>query len=361
MRIKWRGLELPGRLERDESVCTDTYGRFFIEPFERGFGTTIGNALRRVLLSSLQGTAVRKVRIVSAPHEFYSIEGVLEDVTDIILNIKALVIAADLEDKEEVLHVRRDKAGEIRGKDLECPAGLEIINQDLLLCTLTADVRFDLELTVGSGRGFTLAEEHRDADPEVGVIPVDSNYSPVLRVRYHTEDTRVGKRTNYDRLILEVWTKGTITPQHAVVEAGKILRKHLNPFVSYLSMGDELARMGARSVTGPSPKMNDALLERLSQPISVLELSSRAGNCLESVKIDTVGKLVACNEDDLLGFRSFGKTSLNEVKRKLVEMGLSLGMKANNPYARDLPDFQAGVGVSSTPQGGMEVFTMEDD
>jgi len=228
MHIRWRGLELPSRVVRDEDVSTDSYARFLIEPFEQGFGTTIGNSLRRVLLSSLEGGAVTSVKIDGVPHEFTSIEGVLEDVTDIILNIKGIVLTLDADEPRQ-MSVERDKAGEVRAGDIIADAAIDIVNPDHLIATLTADVRFHLEMAVGKGRGYVTGRENRTADAEVGVIPVDSVFSPVLRVRYRTEDMRVGQRTNFDRLILEVWTDGTISPEDALVEGGLILRKYLNP------------------------------------------------------------------------------------------------------------------------------------
>lgn len=255
MRIRWRGLELPSRVERDQSVSDDTYGRFIVEPFERGFGITVGNSLRRILLSSLEGAAVTTVKIAEAPHEFTSIPGVLEDATDIILNIKQIVVRSE-SDEVKTLHISRSAAGEVRAGDLEADAALEIVNPDLLICTLTTDASLNLEMTVRKGRGYATAEENRSPDQEVGIIPVDSIFSPVLRVRYRTEDTRVGQRTNYDRLVLEVWTRGTIAPEDAVVEAAKILRKHLNPFVTYHELGEEVTSVahsgggGVRSGSG---------------------------------------------------------------------------------------------------------------
>ncbi|GIK15478.1 MAG: DNA-directed RNA polymerase subunit alpha [Planctomycetota bacterium] len=326
MRIRWRGFELPTRLTKDEAVSTQTYGKFLIEPFERGFGTTIGNSIRRVLLSSLEGAAVRSVRIEGASHEFTSLEGVLEDVTEIVLNVKRLVIKADLGEEVKTLRVSRSTAGEVRAKDIEPETGIEIVNPDHLLCTLTANVNFRMELKVGMGRGYVTAEENRGVDPELGAIPVDSIYSPVLRVRYRPEDTRVGQLTNYDRLVLEIWTRGTTTPDDAIVEAAKILRKHLNPFVQYADPGSESISAMRRAIVGADGGGSE-LQELLARPISALELSARSGNCLDSARITTIGQLVQMAETDLLNLRSFGKTSLTEVKKRLAELGLTLGMK----------------------------------
>jgi len=331
MRITWRGLELPTRVERDAKVSSDKYGRFYIEPFERGFGTTIGNSLRRVLLSSLEGSAVTSIKAAGVNHEFTSIPGVMEDVTDIVLNVKNLVVRLHAEEPK-TMKVSANKAGGITAGDIIADPAIEVINKDMVIATLTEDVNFEMEMVVENGRGYMPASERIAAmdrfDQEVGVILVDAVYSPVTRVRYTTEDTRVGQRTNYDRLILEIWTDGTITPEMALVEAAKILRKHINPFVQYFELGEETV---AETVVEEEEEIieeqiDEELVEKLKTPIQELELSVRAGNCLESVKVETVGQLVQMTEADLLKVRSFGKTSLREVKRKLADIGLSLGM-----------------------------------
>ncbi|RJP33365.1 MAG: DNA-directed RNA polymerase subunit alpha [Phycisphaerales bacterium] len=364
MRIRWQGFELPSRFVRDEEVSTDRYGRFVVEPFERGFGTTIGNSLRRVLLSSLEGAAPVSVRIQGASHEFMSLDGVKEDVSEIILNVKSLVIAGDIGSQTKVLRVVRDKAGDVRGKHLQGDAALTVVNGDQLLCTLTADVKFDMEIAVRMGRGYATVEDNQPGEQEVGVIPIDSIFSPVLRVRYRTEDTRVGQRTNYDRLILEVWTRGTVTPDVAIVEASKILRKHLNPFVYYHELGEMMTTLPASASLPPESRpVSAAPLDSaaLSMPVSALGLSARAQNCLDAVKITTVGELASKTEAELLRFRSFGKTSLNEVKRKLGEMGLGL---AGGPPALDDgsldEDLDDEDDDEDVPGGPMEVFTMGD-
>jgi DNA-directed RNA polymerase subunit alpha len=325
MRIRWRGLELPTRVVRDDSVSTETYGRFTIEPFERGFGTTVGNSLRRILLSSLEGSAVTQVRIAGADHEFTSLPGVLEDVTDIILNIKAIVVSLDSE-TPKTMRVQRREKGEVHAGDFECDPAIVVHNPDLLIATLTDDVNFSTELTVARGRGYVPAAEHTDEDTEIGVIPVDALYSPVTRVRYRTEETRVGQRVNYDRLIMEIWTQGVTTPEDALVEAAKILRKHLNPFVQYFELGpDVVAAQGAAELSPPA--VDDELRQTLDRSIATLDLSVRASNCLDAAKITTIGELVRMTEQELLQLRSFGKTSLMEVRQKLTALGLTLGMK----------------------------------
>jgi DNA-directed RNA polymerase subunit alpha len=330
MRVTWRGLELPTRVECDAMVSSDNYGRFFIEPFERGFGTTIGNSLRRVLLSSLEGSAVTSIKIAGVDHEFSSIEGVVEDVTDIVLNIKNLVIRLRARGPK-IMTVSASKAGVITAADIVADPAIEVINKDMVLATLTENVSFEMEMVVENGRGYVPASERIAAadrfDQELGRILLDAVYSPVARVRYTTEDTRVGQRTNYDKLILEIWTNGTITPEMALVEAAKILRKHVNPFVQYFEMGEKTVAGQVAEIKAPQEEVIDEELARqLSMPIQELELSVRASNCLESVKAETIGQLVKMTEADLLKIRSFGKTSLREVKRKLADMGLSLGM-----------------------------------
>ncbi|MHC4616198.1 MAG: DNA-directed RNA polymerase subunit alpha [Planctomycetota bacterium] len=339
MRVKWRGMELPTRVERDTRVSTDRYGRFFIEPFERGFGTTIGNGLRRVLLSSLEGSAVTSIKAAGVNHEFTSIKGVMEDVTEIVLNVKNLVVRLQGEGPK-TMKVSANKARVITAADIVADPAIEVVNKDAAIATLTEDVNFELEMVVENGRGYMPASERiadmDRFDQEIGVILVDAIYSPVRRVRYTTEDTRVGQRTNYDKLILEIWTNGTVTPEMALVEAAKILRKHINPFVQYFELGEQtVAEQVIAEEEVVEKGVDEELAEKLNTPIQELELSVRASNCLESVKVETVGQLLAMTEADLLKIRSFGKTSLREVKRKLADIGLSLGM--------------TGVEVGNTP------------
>jgi DNA-directed RNA polymerase subunit alpha len=324
MRIRWRGLELPTRVEHDESVQSSTYGKFVVEPFERGFGTTVGNSLRRILLSSLEGAAPISVKIAGVEHEFAQVEGVMEDVTDIILNVKSIIISMESE-IPKMLTVSKKGPGVVTAGDLVGDAAVTIHNKNQVIATLTNENEFNIELEVHKGRGFVTALENTPEEQIIGTIPIDSVYSPVTRVRYKTEDTRVGQKTNYDRLILEIWTNGTISPDMALVEAAKILRKHLNAFVQYFEPGDSLDAELPDNVIA-TPQMNEELQNKLNQPISSMDLSVRASNCLESAKIHTVGDLAKLTENDLLKVRSFGKTSLREVKRKLQDLGLSLGM-----------------------------------
>lgn len=330
MRVTWRGLELPTRVERDTIVSSDKYGRFFIEPFERGFGTTIGNSLRRILLSSLEGSAVTSIKIEGVSHEFSTIKGVKEDVTDIVLNVKSLVICLQGEG-QKTMTISANKAGLVTAADIVADPSIEVINKDLVLATLTEKVEFKMEMVVENGRGYVPASERiADADrfeQEVGRIMLDAVYSPVTRVRYVTENTRVGQRTNYDKLILEIWTDGTITPEMALVEAAKILRKHVNPFIQYFELGEQtVAASEVIEVETQEQVVDEELSQKFAMPIQELELSVRASNCLESAKTERVGDLVTMTEAELLKIRSFGKTSLREIRRKLADIGLSLGM-----------------------------------
>jgi DNA-directed RNA polymerase subunit alpha len=329
MRITWRGLELPTRIMRDSEISSPTYGRFYVEPFERGFGTTIGNSLRRVLLSSLEGSAVTSIKIAGADHEFSTMPGVVEDATEIVLNIKRLIVRLH-GDGPRTMRVVATKAGDVTAGMIETDPSIEIANKDLVLVTLTQDVKFDMEMTVDNGRGYSPASERVAEmdrfEQEHGRIIVDAIYSPVLRVRYKTEDTRVGQRTNYDKLIMEIWTNGTVTPEMALVEAGKILRKHINPFVQFSEIGEEKVEENLTAEEVAAPGIDEELQAKLDMPVEELDLTVRSGNCLQSAKVATVRELVKMTEADLLKIRSFGKTSLREVKRKLADMGLSLGM-----------------------------------
>lgn len=329
MRITWRGLELPTRIECDKDVSSETYGRFYIEPFERGFGTTIGNSLRRVLLSSLEGSAVTSVRISGVDHEFSTIKGVMEDVTDIVMNIKKLIVRSQAEEPRTIT-VKAKSKGKVIADMIEADPMVEIVNKDVVLATLTENVKFEMEMVVDNGRGYSPASERiAEADrfnQEIGRIEIDAIYSPVVRVRYKTDDTRVGQRTNYDKLTLEIWTDGTVSPEMALVEAGKILRKYINPFVQYSEIGEDTVAEELVSEDTEGAGIDEEVAAKLAMPIEALELTVRSNNCLESNHIETVGQLVKKTDVELLKIRSFGKTSLREVKRKLADLGLSLGM-----------------------------------
>jgi DNA-directed RNA polymerase subunit alpha len=328
MRIRWRNFELPSRVVPEKATLTKEYGRFVVEPFEQGFGHTIGNGLRRVLLSSIEGTAVTAVRIEGAAHEFDSLPGVYEDVTDIILNIKRLRIRYEGTDGI-VCRIQKKGKGPVTGSDVLCPGDARVVNGDLLLLTLTSDREFKMELDVKKGRGYVPSEENMLDKGALGSIPVDSIYSPVHRVRYSVEATRVGKFTNFDRLVIEIWTDGTVAPDLALIEAAKIYRKHLNPFVLFESSRDEvpLAEEPAASPFNERNREQSKLSGMLSAPISELELSVRARNCLDGANITTLGQLVSMNEAEVMNLKNLGKTSLTEIKSKLAERGLSLGMR----------------------------------
>ena len=321
--------EMPKQVAKDESVSTDTYGKFYAEPFEAGYGRTMGNSLRRVLLSSLEGAAVSSIKIKGAPHEFCSLDGVVEDVTDIILNIKNLVVRYEGEEPK-VMRLAAQGPGEVTADLIEADTSITIMNPDLVIATLSSEVPFEMELTVTKGRGYVPASEQYDAneDQDIGLIPVDAIYSPVQRVRYKIEETRVGQKTNYDKLIMEIWTNGTVTPELALVEAAKILRKHLNPFVQYFELGHDRVSEEAAAAAG----VDEGLIRKLDMSIADMDLSVRASNCLESAKIESVAQLVTFTEPELLKLRAFGRTSLREVKRKLLDLDLDLGMQLPEGY-----------------------------
>jgi DNA-directed RNA polymerase subunit alpha len=330
MHIRWRGLELPSEVTCEAATLTSTYGKFIAEPFERGFGSTIGNGLRRVLLSSLEGSAVTQIKVHNAQHEFTTIKGVLEDITDIVLNVKSMVVKNHSE-TTRVLRVEKNTAGPVLAGDIETDEAVEVLNPGHVLATLTDNVPFVMEMVIENGRGYIPATEHSQNIQEIGIIPIDAVYSPVVRVRYGIEETRVGQKTNYDKLSLEIWTNGSIAPEMAIVEAAKILRKHLNPFVQYTELGPQV-RSPAREI----PLNLDANMEsKLAMPLADLNLSVRASNCLESENIMTVRDLVTKSEDQLLEVRNFGETTLTEVRNKLRDLGLHLGMR--------LPQVPAGV------------------
>lgn len=336
MRIRWRGLELPSKVSLMPATASPTYGMFVAEPFERGFGATIGNSLRRLMLSSLEGSSITKVRIQGVQHEFMTIPGVVEDVTDVCLNIKSVVVK-NHSSTQKTLRIERHQRGVVTAADIICSDQVEVLNKNMILATMTDDVPLNIELTVENGRGYIPASEyHATHEEEPGVLLLDAIFSPVIRVRYKIEDTRVGQRTNYDKLLLEVWTNGTITPEMAVVEAAKILRKHLTPFVTFRESGPEISPEGGlrgmMDATGYAP-VDLELEEKLNQSLAELNLSVRATNCLESEGINTIRDLVTRSEDQLLQVRNFGETTLVEVRERLGVIGLRLGMKVSRSTA----------------------------
>lgn len=323
MGIKWRDFQLPKRLECDESTYTDTYGKFSAAPFERGYGVTLGNALRRVLLSSIEGSAVTSIKINGAEHEFSTIPGVLEDVPEIILNIKNLIINSHSK-IPKTIYIKKDAKGEVKAKDIEVDETIEIINPDLHIATLTKDTKFHVEMEVARGRGYVPAELNKKEEKTIGVIPLDSIFSPVKKVNFFTENTRVGQRTDYDKLILELYTNGAITPKDALLYASNILQRHLDIFVNFGQLPEE--------VSEEEPEMTKeefALYEKLRLPISELELSVRSSNCLREANIKVIADLVKRSEEEMLSFKNFGKKSLTEIKELLAGMGLTLGMQVD--------------------------------
>ncbi len=297
-------------------------GVFVIEPLDRGFGYTFGNSLRRVLLSSLEGAAVTSVKIEGVAHEFTTLPGVREDVTDIILNLKNLICNLHGESPEIEVHIAKKGSGAVTAADIEAPAELEILNPELEIANLSEKGKLELTLTIGRGRGYVPAELNRGPEHTIGVIPVDSIFSPVRRVAYDVESARVGQRTDYDKLELEIWTDGRITPKEALVQASSILKKHFEPFYGY----DENA-VAFDETPQAQNQENQKLKKLLNMSVNEIELSVRAANCLNNANITTVGQLAQKTEAEMLKYRNFGKKSLNEIKEKLTQLGLSLGMK----------------------------------
>jgi DNA-directed RNA polymerase subunit alpha len=321
MGIKWRDFQLPKRLECDESTYTDTYGKFSAAPFERGYGVTLGNSLRRVLFSSIEGSAITSVKIGGVQHEFSTIPGVLEDVPEIILNIKSLILNSHSK-IPKTIYIKKDTKGQVKAKDIETDETIEIVNPDLYIATLTKDTKFHLEMEVARGRGYVPAELNKKEEKTIGVIPIDSIFSPVKKINYSVENTRVGQRTDYDKLILEIWTNGAITPKDALLYASNILQRHLDIFVNFGQLPEDIAEEGPEMT-----KEETVLYEKLRLPISELELSVRSSNCLREANIKAIADLVKKTEEEMLSFKNFGKKSLSEIKELLAGMGLTLGMQ----------------------------------
>lgn len=328
MRIRWRGFELPSIVECEQETLTNTYGKFVAEPFERGYGMTIGNGLRRTLLSSLEGSAITQIKVQNAQHEFTTLPGVIEDMTDIVLNVKALIVKNHSE-STRVARIEKSTKGPVTGADVITDEAVEVINKDHVIANLSEDVPFAMEMVIENGRGYVPSTEHSPDVQEIGIIPIDAVYSPVIRVRYDVEETRVGQKTNYDRISIEIWTDGTVGPEMALVESAKIFRKHLNPFVQYTELGPQVHAAGRMVGSGA----NAALEAKLNMSLAELNLSVRAMNCLESEDITTVRDLVTRSEDQLLDVRNFGETTLSEVHEKLNSLGLHMGMRVPPPRA----------------------------
>ena len=321
MGIKWRDFQLPKRLECDESTYTNIYGKFSAAPFERGYGVTLGNSLRRVLFSSIEGSAITSVKIGGVQHEFSTIPGVLEDVPEIILNIKSLILNSHSK-IPKTIYIKKDTRGQVKAKDIEVDETIEIVNPDLHIATLTKDTKFHLEMEVARGRGYVPAELNKKEEKTIGVIPIDSIFSPVKKINYSVENTRVGQRTDYDKLILEIWTNGAITPKDALLYASNILQRHLDIFVNFGQLPEDIAEEEPEMT-----KEETVLYEKLRLPISELELSVRSSNCLREANIKAIADLVKKTEEEMLSFKNFGKKSLSEIKELLAGMGLTLGMQ----------------------------------
>lgn len=329
MIIKLKDFQIPKRLEFEKDTYSDTYGKFFAEPFERGFGTTIGNSLRRILLSSIVGAAVTSIRIEGVLHEFTSIPGVKEDVTDIILNIKALRLKLHSE-KSKTIYLKKKGPGIVKASDITSDADIEIMTPDLHIATLDKDTKLEMEITVKHGRGYITAERNKEDGQPIGVIPIDSIFSPIRKVNYHVENARVGQETDYDRLILEVITDGSIKPDDAVAYAAKILKDHMNIFINF----DEEEEIIEPHV---EEKKEEEINKNLLRSVDELELSVRAYNCLKNANIKTISELVQKSEAEMLKTKNFGRKSLNEIKEILAEMGLTLGMKIKDSRLEEKP------------------------
>lgn len=317
----WETLIKPKTMEIEEETLSPTYGRFHVEPLERGFGITIGNSLRRILLSSLQGAAITAVRMKGVLHEFSTIHGVREDVTDIILNIKELLVKLH-SDGPETLHLKANKPGLVRARDIQTGSNVEILNPDHVIATLSEDGELNMELTVKRGRGYIPAERNREEGQPIGTIPIDALFSPIRKVNYTVTHSRVGQITDYDRLTMEIWTNGNVAPADALGYAAKILKEQLSVFINF----DEEGMTPKAPEVPESAKIN----ENLFKGVDELELSVRSANCLKNADIRYIGDLVQKSETEMLKTKNFGRKSLNEIKEILSEMGLSLGMKLDN-------------------------------
>ncbi len=325
----WRELIKPKRVEISQDSQTDTYGKFICEPFERGFGITIGNALRRILLSSLQGAAIVSVKFDGVAHEFSTIPGVLDDVTDITLNLKEIKLKL-IDAEEAVIHLKKEGEGEAKAGDIETHGLVEILNPDQHIATLNKGAVLDIEMIEKLGKGYVPAEKNKSKDQPIGVIAMDAIFSPIEKVNYIVTNARVGQVTDFDKLTLEVWTDGSVHPEDAVAYAAKILKEHMNPFINF----EEEAEPVEEEKEEREVKLN----ENLFRSVSELELSVRSSNCLKNANITLIGELVQKTESEMLKTKNFGRKSLNEIKAILEEMGLSLGMKLDNFPPTAKPD-----------------------
>ena len=315
----WKGFQRPKRLDFERETLTDRFGRFTAQPFERGFGTTVGNAMRRVLLSSIEGAAVTAVKIEGVQHEFSPIQGVVEDATDLILNLKQIPLKVHT-DQPKTLTLRVTKAGEVRARDIQVDSDVEILEPDAHIATVSEGGKLEMELRIKRGRGYVSADKNFDEDLGIGWIPMDSVHSPIKKVNYVVEAARVGQTTDYDKLTLEVWSNGAVTPRDAVSLAAKLIRDHFTIFVSLEDLGES-----ALDAAGDQPLTSGN--EHLDKSVEELELSVRSYNCLKNANIRTIRELVQKSEGEMLKTKNFGRKSLNEIKEILTTMGLSLGMR----------------------------------
>jgi DNA-directed RNA polymerase subunit alpha len=322
-KMLWKGFQRPKRLEIDRENLSDHYGRFSAQPFERGFATTVGNALRRVLLSSIEGAAITAVRVEGVLHEFSPIPGAMEDTTDLILNLKRIPLKMHV-DHPKTLYLKTSESGEIKASHITPDPDVDILDPDAYVATLSHGATLSLELRVKQGRGYVSADKNFDEDLSIGWIPVDSVHSPVKKVNYFVEAARVGQATDYERLALEIWGNGAVTPRDAVGLAAKLMRDHLTIFIN---VDDDEA---LAEPTLASDQEREAWMERLSKSVDEMELSVRSYNCLKNANIRTIGELVQKSEAEMLKTKNFGRKSLNEIKEILAGMGLSLGMKLDN-------------------------------
>jgi DNA-directed RNA polymerase subunit alpha len=320
MPIRLGRFEMPRQIVKDEAEATETYAKYIAEPFEAGYGRTIGNSLRRVLLSSLEGAAIASVKIEGALHEFCNLPGVVEDVTDIVLNLKQVLLKMYTREPRK-LKISVKGPGEVTAGNIQTDGSIEVLNPDHHIATLDKDGKFEAELEIKVGRGYCPADWNKKEEQIIGLIPIDSLFSPVRRVKFAVENTRVGRRTDYDKLILEIWTDGRITPDESLTLSAAILRHHLDVFVSY----DKDLVEFEESEKQIDPEREE-LRKKLSISVNEIELSVRAANCLNNANITTVGELAQKTESEMLKYRNFGKKSLNEIKQKLSELGLTLGM-----------------------------------
>ncbi len=322
--MAYKELILPQKLSVDEKTMSENYAKFIAEPYERGYGHTTGNALRRVLLSSLEGAAATAVRVEGATHEYATLPGVKEDVMNILLNLKKLRVKL-FSNGPETVYLTANKEGEVKASLIRVNSNVEVVNKDLVIANLEAGGKLDMEIEISKGRGYIPAEELRQQNRwPAGYLPMDALFSPVVKVHYDVENARVGQVTDYDRLIVEIWTDGSLNPAEALIQSSKLLRQSLDIFIPE----EEAAPAASDGVGGNGEGLgsDSKLKEILGQPIEMIELSSRASNCLKVARIKTIGELVSKRDEELLSVKNFGKKSLDEIKDRLKDMGLSLGM-----------------------------------